>query len=121
MLMPIILILICSLLTGVKCDCGGFERCEWITWNAWNDCSATCGGGYTIRTRPLCCDVNLEFATCRTTCGLDDSPSYENQDCGTTCFNGGVFGTSSCSCSDGYYGVCCQNGEYYRLKEIVDY
>lgn len=108
--MPIILI--CTVLTGVNTDCSGFEICEWITWNAWNDCSVTCGGGNRIRTRPLCCDLNLfnEFDPCRTACGLDDSPSYEYQACGTTCYNGGVFGSSTCSCSDGFYGVCCQTG-----------
>ena len=27
-------------------DCeGGYSRCQWVTWNPWNDCSASCGGG----------------------------------------------------------------------------
>lgn len=116
MLIPITLVLIYSVL-GVKSDCGWDNSCEWDTWEPWNDCTATCGGGNRNRSRDLCCPMRMvarEGVTCLTVCHSDSYSESESEACATTCYNGGAYSSSSCICSGRYYGVCCQSGKYFN-------
>ena len=48
--------------------------CEWATWEGWMECTATCGGGVTLRTRrPNTCTNSL---SCK-------GPFIEQQICNT--------------------------------------
>ncbi|XP_052789244.1 uncharacterized protein LOC128223855, partial [Mya arenaria] len=99
------LTLIC--VNTVSADCSdNKDICEWINWNPWNKCSRTCGGGTRQRSRSLCCKTGLSFDECLDQCGLVNTAS-DSETCNGICFNGGIF-SSSCSCTDAFYGSCCQ-------------
>ena len=104
-------------LTDAGCD---NSRCDWEPWDAWSQCSATCGGGYQKRTRGLCCDVTLTIDQCKASCGKTSSGSREAQFCATRCHNGGSF-TGYCRCQPGYYDRCCTSSKIYHSIVIFMY
>ena len=50
--------------------------CEWNTWHEWEQCSQTCGGGLTSRTRNVKQYAQLGGTPCNGT-------AFETKDCGT--------------------------------------
>lgn len=82
------------------------SSCEWNSWNAWDSCSRTCGGGNRIRSRLLCCPLCVDDQ-CVQNCG----PTNENENelCNKWCANG-TYTSDGCYCPDGFYGYCCEIG-----------
>ena len=66
--------------------------------------------GYRERDRPLCCDNRHDLYQCLEACGRDINGFEETSYCGGVCFNGApsVVYPKTCSCSDAFYGSCCE-------------
>ncbi|KAI0221218.1 hypothetical protein LSAT2_027369 [Lamellibrachia satsuma] len=82
-------------------------RCEWISWNSWSACSATCGGGRRTRDRELCCSVDWNVDQCLSNCGLSRSGFHDSSTCNEDCSYGDYSG-GRCHCYSGHYGTCCR-------------
>lgn len=109
-----ILILIELLPSLVKGDCpANIDRCEWIAWQSWSDCSHSCAGGTKHRDRHFCCDADLAHSAklCMEDCGLDYDVArlgfHGSRSCNTHCYNGGTYIYGYCRCPDRYKGTCC--------------
>ncbi|XP_060571634.1 sushi, von Willebrand factor type A, EGF and pentraxin domain-containing protein 1-like [Ruditapes philippinarum] len=103
-----------NLFLFVSLDCsGGVDRCEWVPWRAWSDCSRSCAGGTRKRDRYFCCKAGLEIRPCMTDCNMDyDYHSQffdESESCNTYCYNGGTYRNGYCSCTSRYKGQCCKD------------
>ena len=100
------------------------DICDWEPWESWDSCSQTCGGGYKMRTRALCCRSDIGFDKCVEECGLDSDDSSSYSSCNTHCSRGGSFKYNhydirnyryyygSCRCPQAYTGTCCGSGMY---------
>ncbi|KAK2178497.1 hypothetical protein NP493_541g01002 [Ridgeia piscesae] len=84
-----------------------FRRCEWVSWNPWSSCSATCGGGRRTRDRSLCCSVDWDVDQCLAECGLSRSGFDDSSTCNEHCTYG-YYSSGRCHCSAGHYGSCCR-------------
>ena len=80
-------------------------NCQVGSWTSWGSCSHQCGtSGTQTRTRQ-----QTQAASCGGSCPYIFS---ETRACNRDhCQNGGTPHSSGCSCSSGYHGTCCEQGE----------
>ena len=86
--------------------------CKWMSWQAWSQCSASCGGGRRYRSRKVWNYINsvcdpLGFNACAS----DDMGNDYDNSCNAICYHGYHSG-KSCTCHAGWYGKCCNNRTY---------
>lgn len=87
--------------------------CYWASWDAWSQCSESCGGGYRYRSRSVWGHDTPEcegFESCATS---DMGKEYDHA-CNAVCDHG-TYSSGMCRCPTGWYGRCCSN----RMYEII--
>lgn len=79
-----------SMVTGVAglCLSSGTvtETCEWSPWSV--DCRQCCGsmeGGFTLRTRSICCLATVSWTDCGTACDVTHTNESEAVECSEVC------------------------------------
>jgi hypothetical protein len=108
------------------CPSGGKE-CEIGNWLEWGKCDATCGGGYRIRRKPICCNINYDktLDECLQHCKMDKSNfnniTTDSKSCAPYCYNSGHFNTATnkCECRKGSYGICCDKSEFIYILRFL--
>nr|XP_002127606.1 coadhesin [Ciona intestinalis] len=75
-------------------------HCVTSAWSAWSNCSKTCGGGESFRTRSIVTPHKHNGTVC---------PALrETKACNMICYNGGNYSTNGCVCVGGHNGSCCE-------------
>lgn len=90
--------------------------CKWLPWEAWSQCSASCGGGYRYRTRKV---WHYKYRPgCETfeTCASNDMGSEYDYACNAVCDHG-TYSGGWCRCPAGWHGRCCSN-RMYEIKTL---
>lgn len=96
------------------------NECEIGNWLNWGKCNATCGGGYRIRRKPICCNINYgkTLDECLQHCQLNktnfNNITTDRMPCAQYCHNSGHFNTTTnkCDCFKGSNGICCDKSEF---------
>lgn len=81
--------------------------CYWASWDAWSQCSESCGGGYRYRSRSVWGHDTPEcegFESCATS---DMGNEYDHA-CNAVCDHG-TYSSGRCRCPTGWYGRCCSS------------
>ncbi|XP_046578193.1 neurogenic locus notch homolog protein 1-like [Haliotis rubra] len=101
----LILVAVIPITTCQRTDTWDSCGCNWLTWQAWSNCSSRCYGGQ-IRERL----VNvLDTPECGTFESCDGgNGASERRDCNKHCDTGHYNGYG-CSCPLGRYGECCDS------------
>lgn len=81
--------------------------CYWGAWDAWSQCSASCGGGHRYRTRKV---WHRDVPECDgfTKCASNDMGDDYDYACNAVCYHG-TYSSGRCRCPTGWYGRCCSN------------
>lgn len=98
--------------------------CTFGPWMQWGGCSKTCGGGGKNRQRIVCCPGRHSYDHCiNIRCRIAQSEIWQSSACNQVCYNGGVFDRTSCKCSAGWQGDCCNEGDilYLHLFKVYFY
>ena len=103
------------------------KECEIGNWLNWGKCDATCGGGYRIRRKPICCNINYgkRLDECLQHCKMNKSHfnniTTDSKSCAQYCYNSGHFNTATnkCDCLKGYYGKCCDKSEFIYILHLL--
>ena len=84
--------------------------CGLFGWNAWQNCSESCGGGIRLRKRNVCCPSGSDLQGCLSgACnGTAEYDEYEESVCNRICYNGGYY-NGTCLCQLGWTGRCFES------------
>lgn len=96
-----------SFTEGTVCN----TLCGLFGWNAWQNCSESCGGGIRLRKRNVCCPSGSDLqdclsGACNGTVEYDDT--WQKSLCNSICYNGGYY-NETCLCQQGWTGRCCES------------
>lgn len=116
---------IVPVISNRACPSGGKE-CEIGNWLEWDKCDATCGGGYQIRRKPICCNINYDktLDECLQHCKMNkrhfNNITTDSKSCAPYCYNSGHFNTATnkCDCLKGSYGICCDKSEFIYILQF---
>lgn len=84
--------------------------CYWGSWDAWSDCSVSCGGGNRYRSRWVWWR-DIPGCSKFTDCATDDMGFEYDYSCNANCYHG-TYSGGYCNCQTGWYGSCCNNRMY---------
>lgn len=88
--------------------------CSWMSWEAWSQCSVSCGGGYRHRIRKVRHYKQRPGCEPFEACASNDMGYDYDRSCNAICYHG-TYSGGSCRCQTGWYGRCCSSRMYKIL------